>query len=405
MATGRPDYTSTTVIRGLSPTDTLIPVALDAAGNLVAVAKGTDGVTLHTLAVDAAGRIIMVPYGIVSVSGDVNATPTTTVRQVQGADGATYRTLAVDASGQMIMVPRGQSGNYMSVDSAGFLSAVMKGVDGVTLRTIAVDASGKILGVLQGDYAGALKTLAVDSQGRMLAVLTDPEDVFGNPHYMGAAELAVRLGSIASHDRRGTVIHLESFEAGANYWILGGDGSGGTVALSTACPKSGSYSVAFTFAGGTATWGAVTSDFTPRTSGRSGMEASFQIRTGMDRCVIALECVISGYKQRGSLQIDLPNQRLQYLDSTGNWQTIATNLAIPYSVTLWTTLKLVIDFTTLKYVRGIMNDTEYDLSAYSLQNTGSSSYKYNFILVQVFRVAGQDFVVYLDDVIITQAEP
>src|SRR4030042_5635333 len=128
---------------------------------------------------------------------------------IRGQYGAELKVVAVDSAGRIIMVPIGSSGNYMSVDAQGFLSSIMKGINGSTLRTIAVDGSGNILGLLQGWFEGAVKTLAVDAQGRMLAVLTDPEDVFGNPHYMGAAGLAVRLGSIVNFDRLGQVILLD----------------------------------------------------------------------------------------------------------------------------------------------------------------------------------------------------
>ncbi|TSA39879.1 hypothetical protein D4Q85_00660 [bacterium] len=124
-----------------------------------------------------------------------------------------------DASGRMIGIFTGEDPEgdlqTIAVDAAHRMKAAMYGSEGVVLAT---DAAGNILGILQGDYAGELKTLAVDTEGRLQAVLTDPEDVFGNPSYLGAAELAARLGCPSRYMRTGKIFFMDSFDTNQLNW-------------------------------------------------------------------------------------------------------------------------------------------------------------------------------------------
>jgi len=405
MGRGAPDYTRITEIKGLSPTATLVTIAVDANGQLYAVVKGQYGSTLLPIAVDSAGRIIMVPYGTTVVSGDVNATPTTTVRQVQGADGATYRTLAVDANGQLIMVPRGQSGNYMAVDSSGFLTTVMKGLDGVTLRTVAVDANGKILGVLQGDYAGSLKTLAVDSQGRMLAVLTDPEDVFGNPHYLGAAELAARLGSIHTFERRGQVIFQDDFEGGDTRWIPHAVVTPGEYYLSSGQSRSGRFSYRIRATGGAGTRQDIDIYRSILPLCKVGLEFSASHDTASSIIQMYLELRGTTKGLYAGLRVDTEAFTLSYLNSAGGWTVFESAAPLYAETSLFTSFKVVADMNTQKYVRAFAADREYDLSTIDAQALAATSQPHILLHLGQLGKATAITAIWLDDVILTQNEP
>jgi len=405
MGRGAPDYTRITEIKGLSPTATLVTIAVDANGQLYAVVKGQYGSTLLPIAVDSAGRIIMVPYGTTVVSGDVNATPTTTVRQVQGTDGATYRTLAVDASGQIIMVPRGQSGNYLDVDASGFLTSVMKGIDGVTLRTVAVDANGKILGVLQGDYAGTLKTLAVDSQGRMLAVLTDPEDVFGNPHYLGAAELAVRLGSIHRFERRGQVLFMEDFEEGINRWTPATASDNGVVDLTTYSSLSGRFACRLLTSTSSPYNAQIGRPEPYPTLSKMGMEVGIHADGNEDYDRIGLLLRQETQQYRFYLELDPVDKKLRYMNSSGTWTDIQSISSVDVEPRVFHRLKLVVDLVNKKYVRGLYDDQELNLANIDphLQVTAVPNDVY--MVVSVAGLSAIQRHIRVDDVILTQNEP
>src|SRR3990167_1185649 len=88
-------------------------------------------------------------------------------------------------------------------------------------------------------------------------------------------ELAARLGSINTYDRRGNVAWLDDFEATLNKWGTGGDGTGNAVAISTSRARHGAQSVKLT----TGSTGAKESEiFHPEAYpvlGKYGIEYSF----------------------------------------------------------------------------------------------------------------------------------
>lgn len=382
MSSGLPDWTKIVAIKGE-----------DAAGNLV------------TVLLDSSGRIVMVPYGTVQVAGTATVTQSAKDREIQGKDGVTLRTITVDANGQMIMVPRGQSGNYMAVDAAGNLASVMKGLDGVTLRTVAVDDAGNIIGVLKGDYAGALKTLALDDHGRILAVLTDPEDVFGNPHYLGAAELAVRLGSIVSYERRGQVIWMDDFEAALLKWDTDMYGVGAAVALSTASARNGGQSVKLTTGNAVDDYASILRSTYLPPSTRLGVECSFAFENEIKRISLGLGINDGAKLYLPALAYCPWTDELQYCSGLGTYTTFQANVNFPEDPLAYSTFKLVVDWSTKKYVRAFVNGVLYDLSAYdmpSIIHVTTPSLNQN---VHVENETVGNHYVYADDFILTENEP
>ena len=416
----------TSVMKGLEGA-TLHTVGVDASGNLIAVAKGSDGANLVTLKVDASGQLVMVPRGqsgnylnvdaagyLTSVMKGLEGATLHTVgvdasgnliAVAKGSDGAALATLKVDASGQLIMVPRGQSGNYLDVDTSGFLTSVMKGVDGVTLRTVAVDAAGKILGVLQGDYAGALKTLAVDSQGRMLAVLTDPEDIFGNPNYLGAAELAARLFSPDTFDRRGSVLFMDSFENGLGKWVTITTGTGATVTLYVATARTGAFSVKLLTS---AVNGEETGieRYTPVSILKQfGVEGSLIFPAADCYVILYLYAYTGALVYTAKVRYRISTGVMSYWDTNGNWQNLSGTVSSYQGGVGFSSIKLVINPTTQKYNRVMLSGRVLDMSTIFLQMAANTTAP---CLYTSLRVAAQDseaVAVPIDDVIITQNEP
>jgi hypothetical protein len=324
---------------------------------------------------------------------------------IQGLEGTTLRVVAVDASGQIIMVPRGQAGNYMSVDASGYLSSIMKGIDGVTLRTIAVDAAGNILGLLQGDYMGAVKTLAVDAQGRMLAVLTDPEDVFGNPHYMGAAELAVRLGAIMSHERRGQVIWFDDFESGhLNKWYQATVGANSTIGLSTAYCRNGAFSARL-YAGASNGDFAEIDHFLPYpTLSKVGLESWISLPGSGNAYVYTGFYLYDGTNiHYFCIRYNPSTENVDVCDSDEAWQTFASGIELVGDHAFFI-IKLVIDLVTNVYVRCLINEEVYDLSAYAASVSENAEKPSMVVRYKAYDVANA-INLYVDDVIVTQNEP
>jgi hypothetical protein len=183
MASGRPDFHPTMLLEGKYGS-TLIPVLVDALGQLYTIMTGNAGGIPLPVLLDAAGRILA---------------------HLVGSDGGTIRDVAVDASGKLIIQ--------------------IQGSDGGTLRTVAVDASGYILSVMKGDFGGTLKTIAVDTNGIMKANISvqDLNYLKFRPVY-GAMDEVIESGVICSTGVRTAVATITGKGAilGGSYGLDGG---------------------------------------------------------------------------------------------------------------------------------------------------------------------------------------
>lgn len=218
-------------------------------------------------------------------------------------------------------------------------------------------------------------------------------------------ELAVRLGSIDSFDRRGNVVFMDDFENGTlGKWLQDLLGAASGIALSTLYSRSGAFSVRLTA-------GVVANDYAriqhlapyPVLS-IVGSEGWFTIPTANN-----------GYLTFGFYLFDgvnLNNYLVRYNPSTGNvdvliagfvWQNFAVGLASVGNGYFFG-FKLVADLITGRYVRCIINEVEYNLSAFLPFSPLSAIPPRIVPMVSATDVAAT-LVVYADDIIITQNEP
>lgn len=264
---------------------------------------------------------------------------------MKGSDSGTHRTVAVDSAGNMITLMKGQYGGAPV--------------------TIAVDSSGKLYGLLQGDYAGAVKTLAVDSLGRMLAVLTDPEDVFGNPHYMGSAELAARLGSPCIIDRRGQIIFLDAGGVNINQYVAALSGAASAVAVDTYYAPVGPNSYKFTAGPNSGDYAKLTKYVLPLTATVFGFECAVGLHQDTNLWTMKADIYTEDGGCEAGLRYDDVNSKLEYLDSTNAWVQLAVRGLSLVATIHPHSFKFVVNNVTRKYVRAIVDNVEYDMSTLS----------------------------------------
>ena len=101
----------------------------------------------------------------------------------------------------------------------------------------------------------------------------------------------------------------------------------------------------------------------------------------------------------------MATQTLRIRDADGSWVTLADDLYLDFPYHGWHTLKLVGDLATLDYVRLIVNDTEYDVSAYAAFPWESSDGAHIRPEVLLYSDEGHNGWSHIDDVILTQNEP
>ena len=274
-------------------------------------------------------------------------------------------------------------------------------------KVIAVDAEGNIVGVFKGAYGDddLLKTLRTDDKGRMLAVLTDPEDVFGNPHHMGAAELAVRLGSINTFDRRGDTVWMDAFEAATLHWEVTPGGGGGVAALNTTYVLTGSQACKMQSGTTTDDPTKIIRSLAYPVKSRIGFEIATSYAAQIKDLTWRIVLYDGALLHIAQFNWNNVSDDLSYYDSTNNPQVFDTARSYTTDAGAFNISKMVVDFSTKKYIRFIHNNLEYDLSAYSYYTAEAEISPRLKIEFWVDGNTGQDAIVYVDNVIITQNEP
>ena len=219
------------------------------------------------------------------------------------------------------------------------------------------------------------------------------------------AELAVRLGSVVSYDRRGDVVYIDDFESPVIKWTQALIGVGAAINLSAAIARSGSQSLFLrggTVAGASA---GITRNLPTITPKRMGAEITFSLnRTSIEWRWDILYYDGTNYHQ-GTMKFIDPTHKLQLLNGAGVYIDLAT-IALTSGIVYQHTLKLVVDFSTDKYVRFMLDDRVYDISSYDLRVSASAIGPLLLAGYSVDAVAnGPINDVYLDDFIFTQNEP
>jgi len=218
-------------------------------------------------------------------------------------------------------------------------------------------------------------------------------------------ELAVRLGSIDSYDRRGNVVYLDDFESPILRWDAAGFPAGYSIYLDSTNVKAGAQSVYLIPAAGIDSSALISKYFTTLGSLRTGLELSF--------CYLPDKAFLGFYLTNYSLAgmhyafavIDSVKEELSIYLGDSTWQKIAdVNPVHPYRHK-FIPVKLVADFATGKYVRLLYGNTEYDISSYAIPFTaGEQVPKINAQIIVSNQTAAQQDV-WIDDVIITEEEP
>jgi len=218
-------------------------------------------------------------------------------------------------------------------------------------------------------------------------------------------DLAVRLGSIVEYDRRGDIVCLDDFEATILKWSA--DPWVGTeyARLDSTSVKSGSQAVRLhtpdtAFASITISKGVPILG-----SKRLGFEVSFsRLSTNLD---LFLEIYYYTGTRRlfAAVQLDNSTRKLYVYNAGGAYEEVAdTGLLFDRSF-LFFTFKLVVDFDTLKYVRLLFNINEYDISSISLYTRSSIGAPYVITHITLSNKDADGGDVWLDNFILTQAEP
>lgn len=218
-------------------------------------------------------------------------------------------------------------------------------------------------------------------------------------------ELAVRLKSIVSYDRRGNVFFMDDFESSVIHWIVPALLKSGTAELSTDYARSGNQSLAMTPDAGLDETVYVYRYLPHPVLSKIGLEVSFTCPIEMQYIILRALFICNDIYSTTGLLFHPGSDSVFYWGSDGQWHDFAYNWFIDISPDLFFTMKYVVDLTTGKYVRCLVNEKSYDLSEHSYHTEPADVNPYMFIDMTVCNGGDTTPTAYFDDVILTQNEP
>jgi len=194
------------------------------------------------------------------------------------------------------------------------------------------------------------------------------DTVFATPDM---AELAARLKSIDTFDRRGNVVWMDDFEGATLLWTPNG-GAGYNVALNATAPYTGSQSCRLT-TGGVAlqNWAQISKYLSYPVVSNIGFEISSTWDDDNVYFYWQMYLYDGTTQYIASVRYDNAANELLYLDAAAVYQTFATNIDLSLPALSFNTCKLVTDFANGNYSRFICNEVTYDLSAYPIRTNAS----------------------------------
>jgi len=226
--------------------------------------------------------------------------------------------------------------------------------------------------------------------------------IFGQ---IDTGELAARLKSIVSYDRRGNVVFLDNFDDAILKWAATPGIGGGVAALSAAQAKSGGQSVILTAGAGVTGQAYIVTTFGALTTGKIGFETSFTMNPNTSFFYMRFTYYDSVNRNRGGIYYDRANDRWRYWDDTGNWHDLITSVDLEDTMPTWHVAKVVLDTSTNEYARFLYDNVETSMAGLGIYQFADAIEPCIHLEIAHGSVHAAVQSIYVDNVIVTQNEP
>jgi len=226
-----------------------------------------------------------------------------------------------------------------------------------------------------------------------------------HPVVTDLAELAARLYSPVTFDRRGNVVWMDDFTHGKAAWLTIEGGTGSAVTLDTTNPQRGPYCLKLT--GGSDDERASTTyrNLNAGVVGKFGLELSVLFATSWDYFRVRMDRRDGTNSYAAEVRLSKTDNEIQYLDSDGNYTSVATLTGVAGALSEYHTVKLVVDFSDNTYMRLIVNQNTYLTDAPAVETSSDVNPAQFYIAMDLISRSGQNDYCYVDGVIFTQNEP
>ena len=218
-------------------------------------------------------------------------------------------------------------------------------------------------------------------------------------------ELAVRLGSPISHDRRGDVIWWDDFECTLNKWQATLFSADASATLSDVRARNGRYSALLISGSDVVDFAEIRHHSPYPALSHMGFEYSFHNLTSIGD--LTLLCIVFDGVNATWFRVKWDNvlNTLSYFNSAGVWVSLDASLNLIATTGYFHTWKLVFDAAAGRFVRLLLDDVTYSLAGIAGYSFADASTPQLMASAIVGYRAGGSSSVYVDDAIITQNEP
>jgi len=219
------------------------------------------------------------------------------------------------------------------------------------------------------------------------------------------AELAVRLGSIVTFDRRGEVIFLEDFEGTLSRFGWDAGGAGATVAMDASESNTGKQSVQLTAGSDNQRSAGIVKYLPLPVLSSVGQEFSFSVGSDIDELRVAISHFDGTRLIEFHLGWEFASQQLFWTDAGAVHHAIASGMNFAQLFAQFHTWKIVADLRTGELVRWLTNGSSYDLSGIAGITTPDATPPELDMAIELIGRGGHNDVAHVDSWIITQNEP
>jgi len=219
------------------------------------------------------------------------------------------------------------------------------------------------------------------------------------------AELAARLGSIVTFDRKGDVLLLDDFEDNINKWWISLNGVGAAIVLSNATARHGGSSCLLTTGNLIGDTEQISRYISYPVFSKLGMEIHFVSHPNLAFVAITLTIDDGVTTYWGGLRYRPPTNTLEYYANGGAWTPLLAGVPLYPQAQCFNALKMVIDLPNIVYSQAILG--QYTIPMTQALETTATLITPNSLGIFIITEAGANANTncYVDDMIITQNEP
>lgn len=218
-------------------------------------------------------------------------------------------------------------------------------------------------------------------------------------------ELAARLGSIVTFDRRGNVLWYDDFESGIEAWEDASLAGGHSFSWEPTYHRSGGFCAKMATDAHTDDDVYIYRRLPYPILSKSAFEVSLAIDGNCKELSLGFYLYTGTNQLTGLLRWTASTGTWAYYGSDGTYHALSPTMQFYSLALLFNTLKLVCDFNNDQYVRLLVNNTVYDLSSIALHTRTEDLSPHLLAIIMLTTNTGAAATGYVDDAIVTQNEP